>query len=93
MDVRRCWIYLNAVFDTPPMNVNIRRDEVSEIAPNPSSRTPILDRSAAANRTAFVASPKKMNEIPKLQYEPQGYYICRCCPKNPRKFVMAEELR
>ncbi|KAI0136756.1 hypothetical protein BJ170DRAFT_29814 [Xylariales sp. AK1849] len=40
-----------------------------------------------------LASPRKLTELPKSSMSRiQGFYMCECCPKKPKKFETAEEL-
>ncbi|KAI1873748.1 uncharacterized protein JN550_003017 [Neoarthrinium moseri] len=40
-----------------------------------------------------LASPRKLTELPKASISRiQGFYMCECCPKKPKKFETAEEL-
>ena len=63
------------------------------ISLNPSPRTSISGRSAIHTRTVSGASPRKLNEMQKPGSKLQGFYMCDCCPKKPKKFETAEELR
>lgn len=41
-----------------------------------------------------LASPRKLTDTPKANMPRiQGFYMCECCPKKPKKFETAEELR
>lgn len=41
-----------------------------------------------------MSSPRKLTELPKSSIPRiQGFYMCDCCPKKPKKFETAEELR
>lgn len=41
-----------------------------------------------------LASPRKLAEVPKSSMARiQGFFMCECCPKKPKKFETAEELR
>ncbi|KAK0382934.1 hypothetical protein NLU13_8850 [Sarocladium strictum] len=60
---------------------------------DPSPRT-LSGRTLPHGRTASGASPRKVAEVqksggPKIQ----GFYMCDCCPKKPKKFETAEELQ
>jgi predicted SprT family Zn-dependent metalloprotease len=59
---------------------------------NPSPRTSISGRSTLHTRNVSGASPRKMNEMQKPGSKLQGFYMCECCPKKPKKFETAEEL-
>ncbi|KAF7537436.1 hypothetical protein G7054_g3721 [Neopestalotiopsis clavispora] len=40
-----------------------------------------------------LSSPRKLTELPKASIPRiQGFYMCECCPKKPKKFETAEEL-
>ncbi|KAH8677642.1 hypothetical protein BX600DRAFT_430977 [Xylariales sp. PMI_506] len=46
-----------------------------------------------ANDTRQMSSPRKPTELPKASMSRiQGFYMCECCPKKPKKFETAEEL-
>ncbi|KAI9155525.1 hypothetical protein HJFPF1_08109 [Paramyrothecium foliicola] len=64
----------------------------TSISLNPSPRTSISGRSAVHTRTVSGASPRKMNDIQKPGSKLQGFFMCDCCPKKPKKFETAEEL-
>ena len=53
--------------------------------------------STAAQEARAVASPRTSNEPQKpssvLSAKMQGFFMCECCPKKPKKFETAEELR
>ncbi|PWI69050.1 hypothetical protein PCL_01435 [Purpureocillium lilacinum] len=58
-----------------------------------SPRTSISGRGGAHARTTSGASPRKLTEIQKPSgTKLQGFYMCECCPKKPKKFETAEEL-
>jgi hypothetical protein len=41
-----------------------------------------------------MASPRKLNDVAKLNgTKMQGFLMCECCPKKPKKFETVEELR
>lgn len=48
-----------------------------------------------SSETRRLASPRKVSEVPKagISKIPGGFYMCECCPKKPKKFETAEELR
>ncbi|KAB5585155.1 hypothetical protein GE09DRAFT_945687 [Coniochaeta sp. 2T2.1] len=62
----------------------------------PHQRT-LSGLSAAAQEVRAVASPRKLSEPIKpnslLSAKMQGFFMCDCCPKKPKKFETAEELR
>ncbi|KAK6071752.1 hypothetical protein SCUP515_07756 [Seiridium cupressi] len=40
-----------------------------------------------------LSSPRKLTELPKSSISRiQGFYMCECCPKKPKKFETTEEL-
>ncbi|KAL3962470.1 hypothetical protein ACCO45_003993 [Purpureocillium lilacinum] len=52
-----------------------------------------LRAGGAHARTTSGASPRKLTEIQKPSgTKLQGFYMCECCPKKPKKFETAEEL-
>jgi len=58
------------------------------------SRT-LSELSAATQGSRGVASPGRPGEAPKgsLAAKMQGFLMCECCPKKPKKFETQEELR
>lgn len=48
-----------------------------------------------SSETRRLTSPRKVSEVSKtgIPKIPGGYYMCECCPKKPKKFETAEELR
>ncbi|KAG5989234.1 hypothetical protein E4U54_004389 [Claviceps lovelessii] len=61
---------------------------------NHSPRNSISGRSTAHGRNISATSPRKMVEIQKPSGSKiQPVYMCECCPKKPKKFDTAEELR
>lgn len=60
-----------------------------------SPRTSISGRASTHARTASAASPRKLTEIQKPGggSRLQGFLMCECCPKKPKKFDNAEDLR
>lgn len=40
-----------------------------------------------------LASPRKVVEVPKAAILQGGGFMCECCPKKPKKFETAEELK
>ena len=55
------------------------------------ARTPHHRTLSEQNRA--LASPRKLSEIPKAAGpKRQGFFICECCPKKPKKFDTADEL-
>ncbi|KAL7809226.1 hypothetical protein V8C26DRAFT_272066 [Trichoderma gracile] len=59
---------------------------------NPSPKTAVANRASMHARTASGASPRKLPEMQKSGGKFQGFYMCECCPKKPKKFETAEEL-
>ncbi|KAF7561550.1 hypothetical protein G7046_g2591 [Stylonectria norvegica] len=60
---------------------------------NPSPRTSISGRGSIHTRTVSATSPRKLTEVQKLGGPKiQGFLMCECCPKKPKKFETAEEL-
>ncbi|KAL7793844.1 hypothetical protein V8C37DRAFT_79603 [Trichoderma ceciliae] len=60
---------------------------------NPSPKTSVANRAPMHSRTASGASPRKLPEMQKpTSTKFQGFYMCECCPKKPKKFETAEEL-
>ncbi|PNY25923.1 Uncharacterized protein TCAP_04140 [Tolypocladium capitatum] len=59
-----------------------------------SPRTSISGRNSTHTRTTSAASPRKLTEIQKPGggSRLQGFLMCECCPKKPKKFDTAEEL-
>lgn len=58
-----------------------------------SPRASISGRGGAHARTTSGVSPRKLTEIQKPSGSKlQGFYMCECCPKKPKKFETAEEL-
>lgn len=60
---------------------------------NPSPKTSVANRAPMHARTTSGASPRKLPEMQKPSSKFQGFYMCECCPKKPKKFETAEELR
>ena len=59
---------------------------------NPSPRGSI-SRSSLHGRTLSGASPRKVAEMGKPNGgKLQGFFMCECCPKKPKKFETREEL-
>lgn len=48
-----------------------------------------------SSETRRLASPRKVSEVSKtgISKIPGGFFMCECCPKKPKKFETAEELR
>ncbi|KAH0527155.1 hypothetical protein TsFJ059_002181 [Trichoderma semiorbis] len=60
---------------------------------NPSPKTSVASRAPMHSRTASGASPRKLPDMQKPNSTKfQGFYMCECCPKKPKKFETAEEL-
>ena len=72
------------------------------VSPTPShspyTTTVSINRSPkAASKTptpnSGATSPRKMNEMSKPSgHKLQGFFMCECCPKKPKKFETSEEL-
>ncbi|CAG9955948.1 unnamed protein product, partial [Clonostachys rosea f. rosea IK726] len=60
---------------------------------NPSPRGSISGRATGHHRNVSGASPRKIPEIQKPGLKMQGFFICECCPKKPKKFETAEDLK
>lgn len=56
---------------------------------NPSPRGSI-SRAPAHTRNTSGSSPRKGSDLVKSKL--QGFFMCECCPKKPKKFETAEEL-
>ncbi|CEI67496.1 hypothetical protein FVEN_g5599 [Fusarium venenatum] len=60
---------------------------------NPSPRTSISGRGSIHSRTVSGASTRKITEVQKPGgSKVQGFFMCECCPKKPKRFDTAEEL-
>lgn len=69
----------------------------SVVAQQPHQRT-LSELSMAAQGGRTMASPRKLQEIPKnpsslVAGKLKGPYMCECCPKKPKKFDTEEELK
>lgn len=65
---------------------------VSTMSLNPSPRGSI-SRGPVHSRGPSASSPRKIAEAGKAGVTKlQGFYMCECCPKKPKKFDSAEEL-
>ncbi|OAA63106.1 Zinc finger, C2H2-type/integrase, DNA-binding protein [Cordyceps fumosorosea ARSEF 2679] len=63
------------------------------ISPNPSPRGSISRGSVHSRAPSSASSPRKVGEPGKAAVTKlQGFYMCECCPKKPKKFDSAEEL-
>lgn len=61
---------------------------------NHSPRNSISGRATAHGRNVSGTSPRKLADIQKpTGSKVQRVYMCECCPKKPKKFETAEELR
>jgi hypothetical protein len=61
---------------------------------NPSPRTSISGRGSIHSRTVSGASTRKITEVQKPGgSKVQGFFMCECCPKKPKRFETAEELK
>lgn len=60
---------------------------------NPSPRTSISGRGSIHSRTVSGASTRKITEVQKPGgTKVQGFFMCECCPKKPKRFETIEEL-
>ncbi|KAM5352858.1 hypothetical protein ACJ41O_005580 [Fusarium nematophilum] len=60
---------------------------------NPSPRTSISGRGSIHSRTVSGASTRKITEVQKPGgSKVQGFFMCECCPKKPKRFETVEEL-
>ncbi|GKU09818.1 unnamed protein product, partial [Fusarium langsethiae] len=60
---------------------------------NPSPRTSISGRGSIHSRTVSGASTRKITEVQKPGgSKVQGFFMCECCPKKPKRFETPEEL-
>ncbi|KAF5020646.1 hypothetical protein F66182_7323 [Fusarium sp. NRRL 66182] len=60
---------------------------------NPSPRTSISGRGSMHSRTVSGASTRKITEVQKPGgTKVQGFFMCECCPKKPKRFETVEEL-
>lgn len=65
---------------------------ISTMSLNPSPRGSI-SRASAHSRGPSGSSPRKIAEAGKAGVTKlQGFYMCECCPKKPKKFDSADEL-
>lgn len=61
---------------------------------NPSPRTSISGRGSIHSRTVSGASTRKITEVQKPGgSKVQGFFMCECCPKKPKRFETLEELK
>ncbi|KAM4066316.1 hypothetical protein HRG_000430 [Hirsutella rhossiliensis] len=59
-----------------------------------SPRASMSGRTSTHGRAATGASPRKLTDAQKPgSSKLQGFFMCECCPKKPKKFESAEELR
>ncbi|KAF4964412.1 hypothetical protein FSARC_7647 [Fusarium sarcochroum] len=60
---------------------------------NPSPRTSISGRGSIHSGTVLGASTRKITEVQKPGGgKVQGFFMCECCPKKPKRFESLEEL-
>ncbi|KAK6208321.1 hypothetical protein LQW54_006945 [Pestalotiopsis sp. IQ-011] len=72
----------NSPFNTPISLTHSPRSAISRI---PHQRQ--------LSESRPLSSPRKLTELPKASIPRiQGFYMCECCPKKPKKFETAEEL-
>jgi hypothetical protein len=61
---------------------------------NPSPQTSISGRGSIHSRTVTGASTRKITELQKPGgTKVQGFFMCECCPKKPKRFESLEELK
>lgn len=61
---------------------------------NPSPRNSISGRGSVHSRTVSGASTRKITEVQKPGgTKMQGFFMCECCPKKPKRFETVEELK
>jgi len=74
----------NSPYSTP---ISLGHSPCAPFGRGPHQRNP-----SSENR---LASPRKVVEVPKATSSKNkgGFYMCACCPKKPKKFETAEELR
>jgi len=70
---------------------------VAAVQQQPHQRT-LSELSAAGQGNRTLASPRRVVDPPKpsgslLAAKMQGFFMCECCPKKPKKFETQEELR
>ncbi|GKU15938.1 transcription factor [Fusarium langsethiae] len=66
---------------------------ISPTSLNPSPRTSISRRGSIHSRTALGASTLRITEVQKPGgAKAQGFFMCECCPKKPKRFESPEEL-
>ncbi|PHH60701.1 hypothetical protein CDD81_1319 [Ophiocordyceps australis] len=60
-----------------------------------SPRTSISARPPVHARNTSGTSPRKVIDVqkPSASVKPQGFLMCECCPKKPKKFETEEDLR
>lgn len=72
----------NSPFNTPMSLTHSPRSSISRVP---------HQRNLSDNRP--LASPRKLTEMPKPSvHRIQGFFMCECCPKKPKRFETAEEL-
>ncbi|KAH7140470.1 hypothetical protein B0J13DRAFT_638191 [Dactylonectria estremocensis] len=66
---------------------------ITPVSLNPSPRTSISGRGSIHYRNVSGASTRKITEVQKPRgTKMQGFFMCECCPKKPRRFETVEEL-
>ncbi|CAG9951983.1 unnamed protein product [Clonostachys rosea f. rosea IK726] len=60
---------------------------------NPSPRGSISGRATGHHRNVSGASPRKIPRNTEAWAKMQGFFMCECCPKKPKKFETAEDLK
>ncbi|PHH85691.1 hypothetical protein CDD83_65 [Cordyceps sp. RAO-2017] len=58
-----------------------------------SPRSSVAARASVHGRAASGTSPRKLDVQKPGGSKLQGFHMCECCPKKPKKFDTAEELR
>ncbi len=70
----------NSPYTTP---MSLTTSPRSSVARTPHHRT-------LSEQSRALSSPRKLTEI---KHKMQGFYLCDCCPKKPKKVETAAELR
>jgi hypothetical protein len=91
-----------ASFSPGGMSPTCSSPYATPISLNPSPRASISGRSVAHHThsrqmsgagVSVGASPRKPHDLQKPGSKLQGFFMCECCPKKPKKFDTADELR
>jgi uncharacterized Zn-finger protein len=59
---------------------------------NPSPQASATTRAPSHTRTVSATSPRKIEAQKPVGAKIQGFFMCDCCPKKPKKFETREEL-